>query len=153
MAPADLSLDDLKRVLKATQKGGSKQELMLKDIKAGLPIKVQCELTTALVPLSKGEKTHPQQDLSHFWKRCERALNGLSSDFGVEDLQAPHLWQLYPFVLDQPVWVLLKKFVLDSWQEVKAAVEERLGLTTDQLLDCFYGMRQGKTESASEFML
>ena len=38
-------------------------------------------------------------------------------------------------------------------QEVKAAVEERLGLTTGQLLDFFYGMRQGKTESASEFIL
>ena len=43
--------------------------------------------------------------------------------------------------------------VLDSWQEVKAAVEERLGLTTDQLMDCFYRMRQGETESASEFIL
>ena len=67
-------------------------------------------------------------------------MNGLSSEFGVEDLQAPHLGQLCPIVLGQPVWALLKKLVLDSWQEVKAAVEERLGLTTNQLLDCFYGM-------------
>ena len=80
-------------------------------------------------------------------------MNGLSSEFGVEDLQAPHLRQLCPIVLGQPVWALLKKLVLDSWLEVKAAVEERLGLTTDQLLDCFYGLRQGKTESASEFIL
>ena len=71
----------------------------------------------------------------------------------MEDLQASHLRQLCPIVLGQPVWALLKKLVLDSWQEVKAAVEERLGLTTDQLLDCFYGMCQGKTESASEFIL
>ena len=91
MALAGLSLDDLKRVLEATQKGGAKQELTLKDIQAGLPIKVQCELAAALVPLSKGEKMPPQQDLSHFWERCEKALNGLSIEFGVEDLQAPHL--------------------------------------------------------------
>ena len=71
----------------------------------------------------------------------------------MEDLQAPHLRQLCPIVLGQPVWALLKKLVLDSWLEVKAAVEERLGLTTDQLLDCCYGMCQGKTESASEFIL
>ena len=56
-------------------------------------------------------------------------------------------------MLGQPVWVLLKKLVLDSWQEVKAAVEERLGLTTGQLLDCFDGMRQGKTKSTLEFIL
>ena len=71
----------------------------------------------------------------------------------MDDLQAPHLRQLCPIVLGQPVWALLKKLVLDRWREVKAAVEQRLGLTTDQLLDCFYGMRQGKTESTSEFIL
>ena len=60
MAPTGLSLDDLKRVLEATQKGGTKQELTLRDIQAGLPIKVQRELATALVPLSKGEKMPPQ---------------------------------------------------------------------------------------------
>ena len=86
-------------MLKATQKGGRKQELMLKDIKARLPVKMQREFATALVPLSKGEKMPPQQDLSHSWEKHKRALNGLSSEFGVEDLQASHLWQLYPIVL------------------------------------------------------
>ena len=63
------------------------------------------------------------------------------------------MWQLCPIVLGQPVWALLKKLVLDSWQEVKAAVEERLGPTIDQFLECFYGMHQGKTESALGFVL
>ena len=37
-----------------------KQELTLRDIRVRLPIKVQRELATALVPLSKGEKMPPQ---------------------------------------------------------------------------------------------
>ena len=54
-----LSLEDLEKVLEATQRGGGKQELTLQDIKAGLPIKVQQELATALVSLSKREKMPP----------------------------------------------------------------------------------------------
>ena len=94
-----------------------------------------------------------QQDLSHFWEQCERALNGLSSEFQVQDLKASHLRQLYMIVLGVPVWALLKNQPLDTWQELKQAAEERLGLTKDQLLDCFYRIRQGKNETAWDSIL
>ena len=69
------------------------------------------------------------------------------------DLKASHLRQLCPIVLEAPLWALLKNQPLDMWQELKQAVEERLGLTKNQLLDCFYGMRQGKIETSSQFIL
>ena len=68
-------------------------------------------------------------------------MNGLSSEFQVQDLKANHLCQLCPIVLGAPVWALLKNQPLDMWQELKQAVEKQLQLTKDQLLDCFYGMR------------
>ena len=56
-------------------------------------------------------------------------------------------------MLGNPVWSLLKNNVVDSWRELKAVVEKRFGLTTDQLLDAFYAMRQGKGETAAECIL
>ena len=102
-----LSLEDLRKILQETQ-CHKKKDLMLEQIKVGLPIKTQRELATALVPLSKGEKMPPQHDFSHCWVRCERALNGQSSEFQVQDLKASHLHQLCPTVLGAPVWALLK---------------------------------------------
>ena len=56
-------------------------------------------------------------------------------------------------MLGNPVWSLLKNNVVDSWRELKAVVEKRFGLTTDQLLDAFYAMHQGKGETAAEYIL
>ena len=108
-----VSLEDLRKILQETQQQ-EKKDLTLEQIKVGLPIKTQRELATVLVPLSKGEKMLSQQDLSHFWERCECALNGLSSEFQVQDLKASHLRQLCPIVLGTPVWTLLKNQLLDT---------------------------------------
>ena len=43
--------------------------------------------------------------------------------------------------------------MVDSWRELKAVVEKRFSLTTDQLLDAFYAMHQGKGETAVEYIL
>ena len=75
-----MSLADLRKILQETQRQ-EKKDLTLEQIKVGLPIKTQRELATALVPISKGEKMLRQQDLSHFWEQCERALNGLNHQF------------------------------------------------------------------------
>ena len=57
-------------------------------------------------------------------------------------------------MLGNPVRSLLKNNVVDTaWWELKAVVEKRFGLTTDQLLDAFYAMRQGKGETAAEYIL
>ena len=51
-----MTAEYLSRVLKEVQLGTRKCQLMLGEIEKGLPIKVQRELATALVPLSKGDK-------------------------------------------------------------------------------------------------
>ena len=62
--PAGAMAEDLSRVLWKVQLGTRKSQLTLAEIEKGLPIKVQRELATALVPLSKGDKLPAQQDLS-----------------------------------------------------------------------------------------
>lgn len=47
----------------------------------------------------------------------------------------------------------MKSQVFDSWQELKALVEARFGLTKSQLLDAFFSMRQSDTESALQFIM
>ena len=113
------------------QLGTRKSQLTLGEIEKGLPIKVQRELATALVPLSKGDKLPAQQDLSCFWGRAERAINGLSTEFKVGDLRRPHIRELGPVVLGSPVWQLLQNALVDDWDELKQAVERRFGLTRD----------------------
>ena len=56
-------------------------------------------------------------------------------------------------MLGNPVWSLLKNNVVHSWRELKAVVEKRFGLTTDQLLDAFYAVHQGKGETEAEYVL
>ena len=85
-----MTMEELRRVLQETQQS-RKSELLLEDLATGLPIKVQRELAQALTPLSKGDKLPAQYDLASFWERCERALNGLSSNFNVTDLETRHL--------------------------------------------------------------
>ena len=54
--PAGVTAEDLSRVLREVQLGTQKSQLTLAEIEKGLPIKVQRELATALMPLSKGDK-------------------------------------------------------------------------------------------------
>ena len=56
-------------------------------------------------------------------------------------------------VLGNPVWTLYKNSAVDTWRELKLLVEKRFGLTKDQLLDAFYAMRQGRGETAAEYVL
>ena len=56
-------------------------------------------------------------------------------------------------MLGNPVWGLYKNGAIDTWKELKQAVEKCFGLTADQLLDAFYAMRQGKEETAAEYIL
>ena len=51
-----MTAEDLSRVPREVQLGTQKSQLTLAEIEKGLPIKVQMELATALVPLSKGDK-------------------------------------------------------------------------------------------------
>ena len=113
------------------QLGTQKSQLTLGEIEKGLPIKVQRELATALVPLSKGDKLPAQQDLSCFWGHAEHAINGLSTEFKVGDLRRPYIRELGPVVLGSPVWQLLQNALVDDWDELKQAVERRFGLTRD----------------------
>ena len=72
-----------------------------------------------------------QQDLSCFWGHAERVINGLSTDFKVDNLCRAHIRKLGPMVLCSPVWQLLQNILLDDWDELKHAVECRFGLTRD----------------------
>ena len=56
-------------------------------------------------------------------------------------------------MLGNPVWGLYKNGAIDTWKELKQEVEKRFGLTADQLLDAFYAMRQGREETAAEYIL
>ena len=51
------------------------------------------------------------------------------------------------------MWSLIKNQHYNSWQALKAVVEERFGLTTSQLLDAFFAMRQAESESAAQFII
>ena len=48
---------------------------------------------------------------------------------------------------------LYKNRAIDTWKELKQAVEKRFSLTADQLLDAFYAMRQGRVETVAEYIL
>ena len=51
----------------------------LNELEQGVPLKMLKMLSHLLQPLSSGDKIPPRQDLSDYWERTERALNGLSN--------------------------------------------------------------------------
>ena len=51
------------------------------------------------------------------------------------------------------MWVLYKNGAIETWKELKQAVEKRFGITADQLLDAFYAMHQGRGETEAEYIL
>ncbi len=48
-----------------------------------------------------------RQDLSGFWAKCERAINGLSPAFDVDDLAHAQIVTLAPYMLGEPAWAPL----------------------------------------------
>ena len=101
----------------------------MSELEQGVPLKMLKMLSHLLQPLSSSDKILPIQDLSDYWERTECALNGFSDQFDAGDLQQVHLRNLGPIILGQAVWTLMKCLPFNDWDEFKATVEERFGLT------------------------
>ena len=82
-----------------------------------------------ILPLSSGDQKPPRQDLSDYWKQTERALEGLSDQFELAELEKTHLKNIGTIVFGQPVWTLMNNLAYTNWSELKEHVEEHFGLT------------------------
>ena len=71
-----------------------------------------------------------QQDLTAYWKKCERAIDGLSTEFGVEDLGAAQIKILGPLILGGNAWEVMKDQHFMDWSSFKSVVNQNFGLTT-----------------------
>lgn len=94
-----------------------------------------------------------QQDLQQFWTKCERAIDGLSTSFGPDDLTTTHIFKLGPLVLGSTAWEVVKEAPFTDWRSFKTAVEQHFGLTRQQLEDAFFGMTPAVNENPDNFIL
>ena len=75
---------------------------------------------------------HPQ-DLANHWERFETVINGLRTRVSANTLSRVAVLNLAPFLLGAPVWSAVREEAFDSWDSLRAVVEKRFGLTTDQV--------------------
>ena len=91
----------------------------------------------------------PPQDLADHWERCETVINGLGMHVSANTLSREVVRNLAPFLLGAPVWSAVREETFDSWVSLRAVVERRFGLTTDQVQDAFFSMRPAPGESSA----
>ena len=88
-----------------------------------------------------------------FWAKVERAIKSLDSSIVLEDLDYNHISHLGPLILGDMIWAEFKNKDYLSWDEFKEAVDEKYGMTHDELIDAFYEMSPAKNETTPEFIL
>ena len=91
----------------------------------------------------------PPQNLADHWERCETVINGLRMRMSANTLSREAVRNLAPFLFGAPVWSAVREETFDSWVSLRAAVERRFRLTTNQVQDAFFSMRPAPGESSA----
>ena len=91
----------------------------------------------------------PPQDLADHWEWCEIVVNGLRTHVSANTPSREVVRNLAPVLLGEPVWSAVREETFDSWVNLRAVVERRFGLTTDQVQDAFFSMRPAPGESSA----
>ena len=81
------------------------------------------DLELMVKPLSKEGKKPPRQDLSTFWAKVTRAVNGLSSKVDVDLLVNEHIHVLAPIILGDNVYEQFAQSNFLGWEEFMEAVD------------------------------
>lgn len=100
------------------------------DLDRGVPLSLQKEITSALGGTLGTHSALPvQQDLSDFFSRAERVVDGISPKFTKEHLYRPQLEKIAPLLLGQATWEAVEKRDFDDWDSFKKAVNRLYGLS------------------------
>ena len=111
------------------------------------------DLRKAVTPLSGdakgGHRGLPEglRDLTPFWEESEKCVCGLGAGLNMARLSRAALSEIAPVLLGTPIWSLLRADLSwHSWEDLKALVEARWGLTAAQMRESFFRMRPERGE-------
>ena len=104
------------------------------DINQHISNKVAKDILGVLgTPLGSGEELPEQKDLSRFWKAAERALQGLNDKVDLRQINRRGCKLLAPIILGEACAAAIEDDSFNTWHEMKLVVENRFGLSEDQL--------------------
>lgn len=119
----------------------------------GLSLRQMKDLEGIIKPLAKDGKRPPRQNLTNFWSRAKRAVEGLGPSIQMENLGNEAIHRLAPLLLGEHIYPIFANAVFMDWDDFMMEVENKFGLSKKQMLDAFYAMRPGNEETESEFLL
>jgi hypothetical protein len=85
--------------------------------------------------------------------RCERAIKALAPHIHAHDLGRTQISVLAPLMLGFTAWEAVRDSAFGDWSSFKRIVEEKFGLTRQQLEDAFFAMTMDPSETADDFIL
>lgn len=71
----------------------------------------------------------------------------------LDDLEHEHISHLGPLILGDMIWAEFKHQEFFDWDDFKKAVDDKYGMTHDELIDAFYEMSPAKNETTPDFIL
>ena len=151
------ALRDLKEVATRSSGADLTPETL---VTAGLSLRHRSDLRKAVTPLSDdtkgGHKGLPEglRDLTPFWEEVKKCVHGLGAGLKMARLSRAAVNELAPVLLGTPIWSLLRADLSwHTWDDLKALVEARWGLTAAQMRESFFRMRPERGEPAEHFVL
>ena len=113
-------------------------------VTAELSLRHRSNLRKAVTPFSDdtkgGHKGLPEglRDLTPFWEEVEKCVHGLGAGQNMARLSRAAVSELAPVLLGTPIWSLLRADLSwHTWDDLKALVEPRWGLTAAQMRESF----------------
>ena len=102
-------------------------------------------------PLVSGYNVPAPQDLQPFWRKAERAVEGLGLD--VSELGEVHIKNLGDHFLGETAMDVFRNKPIFDWAEFREMVEERFGLDDERRADTFFDLERGAKELEEAFIL
>ena len=80
-------------------------------------------------------------------------LNNLAAGVQVRDFEAAHVAQLGQFILGRTTWELFEAAQYPTWRSFVEAVEDRFGLSVEEMQAAFYNLVPVGGETPPNFIL
>lgn len=104
------------------------------DINAHVPNRVAKDLLGVIGTSLSVDSCPAPADLRGFWRKVERAIEGLNSQVSLRGLTSRGCHNLGPVILGEPAYTAIKSEVFHGWEDFKRVVSFRFGLTEEELV-------------------
>ena len=123
------------------------------EVNAHVPNRVAKDLMGVIGQPLGGARCPTPADLRPFWRKVERAIEGLNGTIRLSQVNNRGCHNLAPIILGEATYTALKGVHFDGWEHFKQEVDQRFGLTVEEIETEFYSMRPAAGELVHKFIL